>query len=376
MKRIGFDRQLGRSIASAAMVVAALATLGATALPGPDDPTFTRDIAPIMQAKCQVCHRPNSIAPMSLLTYQDVKPFAFLIKNRVQSRTMPPWHIDKSVGIRDFKNDRSLSDAEINTIVKWVDAGAPMGDARDLPKPVEWPDPTLWELARQFGPPDLVVKSKPYTVRASGQDVWWRPAVETGVTEPRWVRAIEVKPSFPGGRKVVHHVLTMLEQNEQGLTNMASTAHAAMPRMTAGLFMEWAVGKTGEIFNQDAGKLILPGSRIRWEVHYYTIGQVLKDDVVELGVWYYPKDYAPKNRTVLRMFNAAGGNDLDIPPNEKSMSQEFFVLAAPARIENFQPHMHMRGKAFSMEAVYPDGRKELLSMVSNFQWRWHVNYIY
>src|SRR5687767_13829494 len=99
MKRIGFDRRWARNSASAAMVLAALATLGATALPGPEDPTFTRDIAPILQAKCQVCHRPNSIAPMPLLTYQDVKPFAFLIKNRVQSRTMPPWHIDKTVGI-------------------------------------------------------------------------------------------------------------------------------------------------------------------------------------------------------------------------------------------------------------------------------------
>ena len=373
MKAIAMKQKTARVVAGVTAVLASVVTLGATAF-GPGDPTFTKDIAPILQAKCQVCHRPNSIAPMSLQTYQEVKPFAILIKNRVQTRTMPPWHIDKSVGIREFKNDRSLSDAEINMIVKWVDAGSPMGDPKDMPAPVQWPDPTQWELAKQFGPPDLVVKSKPYTVRPTGQDVWWRPTVETGVTEPRWVRAIEVKPSFPGGRKVVHHVLTMLDQNEQGVTHLASTAHS--PRMSAGLFMEWAVGKTGEIFNPDAGKLILPGSKIRWEVHYYTIGQELKDDVVELGVWYYPKGYEPKNRTILRMFNAAGGSELDIPPNEKSMTQEFFVLTAPARIENFQPHMHMRGKAFSMEAIYPDGRKELLSMVSNFQWRWHVNYIY
>jgi hypothetical protein len=374
MPRIGMDHRLARGIASVTMVLAALVTLGATAF-APDDPvTFTKHVAPILQAKCQVCHRPNSIAPMSLQTYEEVKPFAFLIKGRVQSRTMPPWHIDKAVGIREFKNDRSLSDAEINTIVKWVDSGTPLGNPKDMPPPVEWPDPTTWQLSKQFGTPDLIVKSSPYTVRAAGQDVWWRPVGETGVTEPRWVRAIEVKPSFPGGRKVVHHVLTMLEQNEQGVTHLASTAHS--PRMSAGLFMEWAVGKTGEIFNEDAGKLILPGSKIRWEVHYYTIGQVLKDDIVELGVWYYPKGYEPKNRTILRMFNAAPGSELDIPPNEKTMTQEFFVLTAPVRVENFQPHMHMRGKAFSMEAIYPDGRKEMLSLVSNFQWRWHVNYIY
>jgi hypothetical protein len=197
------------------------------------------------------------------------------------------------------------------------------------------------------------------------------------LTEPRWVRAIEVKPSHPHGRRVVHHVLTMLEQDESGgVTNLASTATASGSRMTAGLFMEWAVGKVGEEFAPDAGKLMLPGSRIRWAVHYYAIGEEIRDDVVELGVWFYPKDFQPKNRTILRMFNVAAGSELDIPPNEKTMVQNFYVMPAPARLENFQPHMHMRGKAMSMEAVYPDGRRELLSVVNNFQWRWHVNYIY
>ena len=339
--------------------------------------TFAKDIAPIIQQKCQVCHRPNSIAPMSLLTYEDVKRFAPLIKLRVQSRTMPPWHIDKTIGVQGFKNDRSLTTEQVDAIVQWVDAGAPLGDPKDMPAPVTWPDGKAWQLADKFGPPDLVVRSTPYTVQQSGQDKWWRPLVETGVTEPRWVRAIEVKPSYPGGRKVVHHVLTTLEQNEGGaLTNLASTATDGGQRVSGGLFMEWAVGKVGEIFAEDAGKLILPGSRIRWEVHYYAIGEEIKDDVVELGVWYYPKDFTPKNRTILRMFNVAAGSELDIPPNEKTTVQNFYVLNAPARLENFQPHMHMRGKAMSMEAVYPDGRREMLSMVSNFQWRWHVNYIY
>jgi hypothetical protein len=338
--------------------------------------TYAKDVAPILQAKCQVCHQPNSIAPMSLLTYEEAKRFAPLIKARVAARTMPPWHIDKSIGIREFKNDRSLSDAQIQTLVNWVDAGAPMGDPRDLPPPVDWPDPTSWQLSREFGAPDLIVKSKPYTVKPFGQDKWWRPVVETGLTEPRWVRAIEVKPSSPGGRKVVHHVLTLLEQEEHGVTALASTAAHSGTRMTAGLFMEWAVGKTGEIFPPDAGKLMLPGARIRWEVHYYAVGEEIRNDEVELGVWFYPKDYQPKNRTILRMFNAAPESELDIAPGQMAMTQNFYVLPAPARLENFQPHMHMRGKAMSMEAIYPDGRREMLSMVSNFQWRWHVNYIY
>ena len=338
--------------------------------------TFAKHVAPILQQKCQVCHRPGSIAPMPLLTYEDVRPYAPLIKLRVQARTMPPWHIDRTVGIQEFKNDRSLTDEQINTIVRWVDAGTPLGDPRDLPAPVPWPDPAVWQLAERFGEPDLVVKSQPYTVQPRGQDKWWRPTVETGLTEPRWVRAIEVKPSFPGGRKAVHHVLTLLEQHEEGVTGLASTAAHSGTRMSAGLFMEWAIGKTGEIFPDSAGKLMLPGSKIRWEVHYYAMGEEVKDDVVELGVWFYPEGYVPKNRTILRMFNAVRESELDIPPGQVSVTQNLYVLPAPARLENFQPHMHMRGKAMSMEAVYPDGRKELLSMVSDFQWRWHVNYIY
>jgi hypothetical protein len=140
--------------------------------------------------------------------------------------------------------------------------------------------------------------------------------------------------------------------------------------------MEWALGKTGEIFGDDAGKLMLPGARIGWEVHYYAVGQEVKGDQVELGIWFYPKGYKPKNRTILNMFNVAAGSELDIPPGQKTMVQNYYVMRAPARIENFQPHMHMRGKAMMMEAVYPDGRREVLSHVNNFQWNWHTNYIY
>jgi hypothetical protein len=381
-----------RATALALVAVALVASLGLRrgAQPGPHTDTvgnlpasgaaaapvtFAKHVAPILQQKCQTCHRPGSIAPMSLLTFDDVKPFAPLIRQRVAARTMPPWHIDRTAGIQHFKNDRSLSDDEIATIVQWVDAGAPLGDPANLPPPVQWPDPTAWQLGGEFGEPDLVVRSQPYTVKPQGQDKWWRPEVETGLTEPRWVRAIEIKPSHPGGRKVVHHVLTLLEQDEDGVTGLASTA-AHSGRMSAGLFMEWAVGKVGEIFPENAGKLMLPGSRIRWEVHYYAIGEEIPDDVVELGIWFYAKGQEPKNRTILRMFNAAPGSELDIPPGEVAMTQNFYVLPAPARLENFQPHMHMRGKAMSMEAVLPDGRRELLSIVSDFQWRWHVNYIY
>ena len=262
---------------------------------------------------------------------------------------------------------------EIDLIARWVDTGAPLGDVNDLPPPVEWPDPEAWQLAERFGEPDLIVRSAPHTMPARGQDRWWRPVVDTGLTEPRWVRAIEIKPSFPGGRKIVHHVLASLVQEEDEVTRLATSFEGATP--WAGLFMEWAIGKVGEIFPDDAGKLMLPGSKIRWEVHYHAIGRELKDDVVEMGLYFYPKGQEPRYRSILTGFSGREG-EMDIRPNQITTTVGFTVLRAPARLENFQPHMHMRGKAMSMEAIYPDGRIEQLSTVDNFQWNWHVNYVY
>ena len=336
--------------------------------------TYAKDVAPILQQKCQECHQPGSIAPMSLLTYEDAIDVAPQIEQQVSARRMPPWHIDKTVGIQEFKNDRSLTDEQIQTIVDWVNDGTPLGNPADLPPPRKFPDPNRWQLADTFGPPDLIIRSTPYTLAAHTQDKWYRPIVETGLTEPRWVRAIEVKPVRPADRKIVHHALAYLLQDEPHVTGLASTAHDH--QMNAGLFMEWAVGKTGQVFAPDAGKLMLPGSRIRWEIHYHAIGQEFANSQVELAVYFYPTGFVPKHRTVLTMFNVARNSELDIPPNEKTITQNFYVLQAPARLENFQPHMHMRGTAMSLEAIYPDGRKQVINAVRNFQWNWHVNYIY
>jgi hypothetical protein len=336
--------------------------------------TYAKNVAPILQRKCQVCHQPGSIAPMSLLTYEDAKDNLVEMKERVSAREMPPWHIDRTVGIQRFKNDGGLTDSEIATIIKWIDAGAPMGDKKDLPAPAKLADPNRWQLADSLGPPDLIIRSTPYTLAAHTQDKWFRPTVETGITEPRWVRAIEVRPARPESRKVVHHALAYLLQNEPEITGLAESAHEH--QATPGLFMEWAVGKVGQIFPADAGKLMLPGSRIRWEIHLHAIGEEIKDNVVELGVYFYPKGVVPKHRTVLRMFDVSRGSELDIPPDSRTITQNFYTLQAPARIENFQPHMHMRGKMMSMEAIYPDGKREMLSLVNNFQWNWHVNYVY
>src|SRR5712691_1583694 len=150
----------GLRFSAASVASAVLWAASAAAADAPQAPTFSKDVARIFQSKCEACHRPDSMAPMSLITYQDARPWARSIKARVAARQMPPWHIDKNVGIQEFKNDRSLNDQEIETITRWVDAGAPQGDPKDMPPPIDWPAVSVWNFATLFGgPPDLVVKS-------------------------------------------------------------------------------------------------------------------------------------------------------------------------------------------------------------------------
>jgi hypothetical protein len=334
--------------------------------------TFTKDIAPIFQEKCEACHRPDSIAPMSLVTYDEARPWAKAIRERVITRQMPPWHLDKTVGIQKFKNDRSLSDAQIDTIVKWVDAGAQKGDLKDMPRPKQWPDESKWNFAELFGPPDLVIKSPDWTVPAVGQDAWYKPVVPTGLTEARMVRAIEIRPATVKGRKVTHHALARLQQQET--TNVDANDDA--PNV-GGLFMEWAVGKQGEQMRPDTGKLMLPGSKIIFEMHYHSVGEQITDHV-ELGIYFYPKGQEPKYRQTLAALQsvAGGSRNIDIPPNSTFVSQNFIPMRQAGRVESYQPHMHLRGKAMSMEAILPNGQSTMLSYVNNFNFNWHNSYVY
>jgi hypothetical protein len=332
--------------------------------------TFAKDIAPIFQAKCQECHRAGTVAPMSLITYQEVRPWARSIRERVITRNMPPWHIDRDKGVQSFQNDRSLSDEQIHTIVRWVDAGAPMGNLKDLPPPIVWPAEERWQLAAQFGEPDLVIKSAPYSMPAQGQDVWWKPLTPVEVAEPRWVRAVEMRPGSVAGRKITHHALARLEQDEPGVEDD--------PASGPGLFMEWAVGKQYDVFRPNTGKLLLPGARIRWDIHLHAVGEPIRDHV-ELAVYLYPKGQTPKYRTRLTLFPATamgGVYDLDIPPHTVAETQRVTTLRGPARLENYQPHMHLRGKAMTIEAILPDGTVRMISSVSRFNFNWMNNYIY
>lgn len=361
----------GAWLGGAGLVLAAIPASAQT--PAEPDVTFTRDIAPIFQKACESCHRKDSIAPMSLVTYEETRPWARSIKARVAARQMPPWHIDKTVGIQEFENDRSLTDEQIATIVKWVDAGAPKGNAEDMPTPVEWPSAETWNFASLYGEPDLIVRSPEYTMPARAQDAWYKPSVPIGLTEPRWVRAIEMRPSTVDGRRITHHALARLQQEEK---NEDGTVDPDT-RLQAGLFMEWAVGKQGEIMRENSGKLLLPGSSIVWDIHYHAVGETITDNV-EMAIYLYPKGQEPKYRQTLSLYSGiTGGNrNLDIPPNTLTVSQNFHVMRKAGRVENFQPHMHLRGKAMSMEAILPTGEVEMLSMVSEYNFNWHTNYIY
>jgi len=333
-------------------------------------PTFAKDVAPILQEKCQSCHRAGSMAPMSLVTYEETRPWAKSIKQRVVTRSMPPWHLDKTVGIQHFQNDMSLTDAQISTIARWSDAGAPLGDPKDMPPTKVWPKEDGWQLSKQFGQPDFVLSSDPYTMPAKGQDVWFKPLTQIPITEPRWVRAVEMRPATLAGRKITHHALAYLQQEEPG-TNTGLA--------TQGLLMEWAVNKNYDVYRANTGKLLVPGARIWWEMHYHAVGEEIRDHV-ELAVYLYPKGEEPKYRTFLTAFPATPGNAasgvLDIPPNSVAQTEGYQALKAPARLENFQPHMHLRGKAMLLEAILPDGSKRTLSYVDHFTFNWMTNYIY
>jgi hypothetical protein len=332
--------------------------------------TFAKDVAPILQEKCESCHREGQGAPMNLQTYEQVRPWAKSIKQRVATKNMPPWHLDQTTGIQSFSNDRSLSDKQIATIVKWVDEGAPLGDKKDLPAAKVWPDDSGWQYAKVIGKePDFVVKSSDWTVPAVSQDEWWKPVSDVPVTEERWVRAVEMRPGTAAGRKVTHHALAQLEQVEPP---SAQDLGSGGP----GLLMEWAIGKNYDAYRPGAGKLILPGAKIRWDIHYHSVGEQITDHV-ELAVYLYPKDQKPEHRTRLQLLSAYATNgNLDIAPNTIASTQGFHVLRSAARLENFQPHMHLRGKAMSMEAILPDGTIQMLSYVDKFNFNWMNNYIY
>jgi len=349
--------------------------------------TFSKDVAPILQAKCQECHQPNSIAPMSLITYQDARPWARAIRERVSTRQMPPWHIDPSVGVHKFKNDMSLTSQQIDTIVRWVDGGALQGDPKDLPAPKPLVTSNEWQGVRDgFGKPDLVIKSSEYTMPAQHQDVWYRPMSDIPITEPRWVRMVEIRPSNLQARRIIHHSIAYqvlnADNTESVNTGTAGGFSAAAPLSAVDLvnrrpqIMEWAIGKGYDLFREGTGKLIMPGEKISWDQHIHAVGEEITGGS-EIALWFYPKGQEPKKRSYLIAFSGIDrAKMLDIPPNSIAHTEGFTVLKENTLITNFQPHFHLRGKAMKVEAILPDGGRQVVSYVGNFNFNWMTNYIY
>ena len=329
--------------------------------------TFTKDVAPILQRSCQNCHRPGAIAPMSLLTYDDVRPWARAIKEKVSKRQMPPWYIDHNIGISAFKDDPSLSDREIATISQWVDAGAPRGNPTDMPPPRQFSDLDQWHI----GKPDFIVTmKKPYILPANGPDNIVNVLVDPGFTEDMYVTAVESKPADARSYKVVHHFTTNLVEDVE-----------ADP--TGLFFNEYALGKNGDIFPPNSGRLIRAGSKINFNLHLNPRGEETPV-TVQLGFKVFPKGVVPKYVAFTQ--HMGDTTELDIPAGQIARHDGYFRLPRPALVSSFQPHMHNRGKAMCMEVIYPDvradtarpgpARTETLSCVSDYQFGWHITYPY
>jgi hypothetical protein len=295
---------------------------------------------------------------MPLRTYNDVRPWARSIRQRVLRREMPPWGIDQSIDSRRYRNDPSLTEREIDTIVRWVDAGSLEGNPEDLPEPVQSTESAAWTI----GEPDLVVTSPAAVVPAKSGDLLAEYVVATGLAEDRYIRAVETRPSGDG-QSVVHHALTFLADD--------STASHSGPYVS-----EYGIGKRGDVFPQGTGRLLPAGARLRFRMHYHPAAREITDRT-SVGFVLYPPGYVPTYEVVdvtIGLFML--DDDLDIPANSVKRHVAIHTLEKPARIISFQPHMHARGAAMTLTAIHPDGRREILGAVGNYDVRAQTAYAY
>jgi hypothetical protein len=321
--------------------------------------TFSKDVAPIFQKSCQSCHHEGASAPMSLMSYSEARPWARSIKERVVRRDMPPWHLDKTVGIRQYKNDRSLSDDEIATIARWVDGGAPQGNPADMPPAPAFTSDKEWFI----GTPDLTVTTdQDFVMYPNGPDWWLDQFGEVKMPEDRWIKAMEIKPSNP---KIVHHaVIYAIEPDApEGTPEGGVQLH------------EYAVGKYGDIFADNTGRLLKKGTRLRFDMHYFAVGSA-QHNKTTIAFKFYPKGETPKYQVRSIAIRNVPNDELEIPPNSVVRTDGYYRLTKNARIDSFQPHMHMRGRGMTVEAINLNNTTTILSSVDHFNFNWHINYIY
>ncbi len=312
-------------------------------------PTYSKDVAPILNQRCVGCHRTGEAAPMPLTSYRDVRPWAKAIREAVLVRRMPVWLADPQFG--KFHNQRRLDQREIDTIVGWVDAGAPEGDARQLP-----PAPALLD-GWNIGKPDLVVDmGTDFDVPATGVVPYKYFRAPSGFTEDKWVEAAEIRPDKRG---VVHHVIVFIQEPGKNFQGGDGST----------LLVGFAPGEQPMQAGSGAAKLVMAGSTFVFQMHYTPNGKPALDRSY-VGLRFAKEP--PKYRAVTgRALNFG----FRIPPNEPSYEvRSSWTAKEDVRIAGFMPHMHLRGKDFKYTAVYPDGREQVVLSVPKYDFNWQLTY--
>jgi mono/diheme cytochrome c family protein len=361
------------------LLVTALLSLQVPALAQSDslgidqDVTYAGHVARIINENCVVCHREGGIGPMQFTNYDQVRPWAPLIQYKVSRREMPPYAYDQHIGIQDLQGDWRLSQEDIDAVVAWVNQGAPEGEYPSDFQTAQIPDDSKWNFEDVMGKPDMILPSAPIDVPASGNDMWHRPYVMTGLTTDRCIKAVQVKPRGEA-KTVVHHAnsdVQILDENGE--------------YKDYGQLTEYAMGKWGEVMPEGVCRTIPANSRVSWDIHIFPGGlgatapdAVIEDNVVEIGLWLHPEGYAEqaKYKQDLKLYRLDQG-ELVIPPHGYTMTQGFHSFDHPVRIDSFQPHGHLRLRAAAFEIFYPaTGRTEQISQISNWSATWHHSHLY
>jgi mono/diheme cytochrome c family protein len=344
--------------------------------------TFTKDVAPILQRSCQSCHRPDGMAPMSLLTYEEVRPWASAIKRRTTARQMPPWFIERNIGIQKFKDDPSLSDEEIRRIAHWVDSGAPRGNPADLPPARQFAAAGAWTI----GTPDLVMASPVITVKAVAPDLQADYGITPiGLTEPRYIKAVQVREvrlserevaGTPAGSRaalnvsVIHHA-TIQARTEVDDENDQPDNEVGRGGEDFNLVHE--LGQNATIYPDEVGVLLPPNALLSWRVHTHSKGKEVQVRL-DVGFKLHPPGYKPKH--VVRSLGSSSNYDLDIPAGQDNLKIDAYtVLRTPGKLVMFEPHMHASGKRMCVLAIFPNGARQTLNC-AGYDHNWVKVYAY
>ncbi|PWT97075.1 MAG: thiol-disulfide isomerase [Terriglobia bacterium] len=351
------------------LVGSALAVAAFAASNAPVSVTFNKDVLPILQKNCQGCHRPGEVAPMSLLTYSEARPWAKAMKVAVVSQKMPPWFADPQYG--HFANDKRLSQADINTLTSWVDNGAPEGDAKDKPAPITFQ--SGWNIK-----PDMVIEMpKPFQLPASGTIDYQYVLVKGNFTEDLWVTQAEMRPGNP---KVLHHGKVWVRPPgshwmEHAVPGDAYSAGMGRNSVSEGndILGKFNPGLGAQSFEiGDSAKFVPKGSDLVFELHYTAVGEATTDQS-KLGLVF------AKNEPKTRYFLSAGPTALNlvIPPGDGNAEvvSEVTVGADGVKLAYAQPHMHLRGKDFELRAIYPTGESETV-FKGKFDFEWQLGYTF